>query len=292
MTSACATSGPQAVQKESPSRPTTPSVSELLDAQLEAIASGDAEAASAAFADNALFSGPDADEVGTDAAAQRLAIKRFKALHTDDFTPSAPQILIGGEDMPTIRWAAYRFGSKGVLWSVTTLLSGPAPWKILAQSWDRAEEDQAVISMAGRSELPDIGRFADSLTPPDPQLVSWIDEKRARPTDLALERPLRGDTFGLGSAGEYVQSDEALLVIQEQQRRLYESGTIQIDPMAGAGRVLRISPDKRAGVALYHTGVMVETPQGQVTLPMRALSYFLLSSQGPRLIGGHFMATP
>jgi len=270
----------------------SPRVTELLDAQLAAISRGDITDAADLFASEALFSGPEADEVATDAAARALAITRFKVLHAAGFSPTTPLQLVGGEELPTVRWAAYRFGSKGALWSVTTLLSGPAPWKIIAQSWDKAEEDHAVLSMAERGELPPIGRFDDSLIPPDDTLVTWIDQRRARPTQLSLQGPLRGDTFGLGSAGEYVQSDEALMVIQAQQRRLYEAGAIQIDPMAGAGRLLRMSPDKAAGVALYHTGVIVETPQGPVTVPMRALSYFLLQSRGPRLIGGHFMATP
>lgn len=268
------------------------SVSDLLNAQLQAVTAGDIERASADFAAHSVFSGPELDEVATDAEAKALATRRFKKLHAEGFKPSKPLMLIGGEDTDTVRWAGLRFGSKGQLWTVTTLLTGPAPWQIVAQSWDRPEDDQLIIEKAHKGALSKVGGFQDSLIPNDVGLVTWIDARRSRPTEMQIEGPLRGDTFGIGSAGEYVQSDEALLLIQARQRALYDAGHLAIDPLDGAGRVLRLTPDRAAGVALYHTGIIVETPQGEVTLPMRALAYFLLQSQGPRLIGGHFMATP
>ena len=292
--SACATGGAERVEVKARGAEVTeaPSPSEVLDAQLDAIKAGDIDAASAPFAKGAIFSGPGVDEVASDHEAKALAAKRFSALAEAGFSPSKPLVLLGGEDLPGVRWAVYRFGSKGEPWVVTTLMSGPEPWTILAQSWDRPDDDQLIISKALSGELPQVGAFPDSIVPTDPALEAWIDAKRAMPTRVNIRAPLRGDTFGVRSAGEFMQSDEALLITQANEQRHYEAGHIRIDPLDGAGRLLRMTPDKRAGVALYHTGVIVETPQGEVTLPMRALSYFLLQSTGPRLIGGHFMATP
>ncbi|MGB0590186.1 MAG: hypothetical protein ACPGU1_10945 [Myxococcota bacterium] len=282
-----------ATSPETPQSEEHPSVAALLDGQIAAIASGDTHAATRMFADEALFAGPDVDEVGLDEGAKRVAGKRFKRMTSEGFEVQKPPArTIGGEEFEAVRWSVDRFAVNGQYWAVSTLFSGPPPWQIVAQSWDRPIDDQRVISKAQRGEMSPIGNFEDSLIPANDVIIRWIDTKRRRPTDVAIEPPLRGDTFGLGSAGEYVQSDEALLVMQEQQRKLLELGLLEIDPMEGAGRLLRMSRDRAAGVALYHVGIMFETPEGPVTLPMRAISYFLLQPHGPRLVGGHFMATP
>jgi hypothetical protein len=271
---------------------THPSVTQVLDDQLAAIAAGEITSATRIFAPKSLFSGPDVDEVGLDGDAARVAAARFQRLAADGFSISAPHRTLGGRDLRTVRWAVYRFDVRGQPWAISTLLSGPGPWTIVAQTWDRPEDDQTLISKAQAEGMATIGRFEDSLNPTHNLIITWIDTKRARPTDVDVRPPLRSDTFGVGSAGEYAQSDEALLMTQERQRELLEAGHIRVDPMPGAGRLLRMSPDHAAGAALYHVGLVLETPQGPVTLPMRAVSYFLLQPHGPRLVGGHFMATP
>lgn len=270
-----------------------PSVTEVLDGQLAAIAAGDIAAATGLFAKETLFSGPDVDEVGLDDEARRVAASRFQRMFEGGFSLERATVrTVGGEDLSTVRWAVDRFGANGQGWTVSTLLSGPPPWRVVAQTWDRPEDDQTMISKAQTEGMPAIGGFEDSFKPANDVIIAWIDEKRARPTDVGIQPPLRGDTFGLGSAGEYAQSDEALLLTQRRQRELLEAGRIHVDPMPGAGRILRMSADQAAGAALYHVGLVLETPKGPVTLPMRAVSYFLLQPHGPRLVGGHFMATP
>ena len=275
-----------------------PGIAELLDAQMRAIGTGAIKEATEDFSPQALFVGPGVDEQGVDSEARIKAQERFSALYAQGFSPTPPKRLIGGEDLASVRWSVDRFASKGQMWAVTTLFEGPAPWRILAQSWDMPDEDRTIIQLAFEAKMPPIGRFPDDITETDSETLSWVKAHISMTAQSSLtmpmniKPPLRGDSFSLGSAAEYAQSDEAILYGRSKMRPMIESGQYRFAPIKGAGSILRMSKDQKAGAILSHTGYILEGPRGDFELPMKGVGYFIQSAHGPRMIGGHLLATP
>ncbi len=291
---------PQHLPEASVEKPRSPDlgVGAVLDAQLRAIQEGQSERACSFFADKALFVGPGVDEQGTDQVARTRAKERFSALHAEAFTPTPPRRLIGGHDLASTRWAVDRFASQGQPWVVTTLFEGPGPWTIIAQSWDTPDEDAHVMHLAAEGHMPRLGGFPDDLAKTDPDTMAWVaaqitmNAERSLDFPMNFHPPLRGDSFSVGSAAEFSQSDEAILYAKGQVRPMIESGQLRYGPLEGAGSILRMSSDQKAGAILRHTRYILEGPKGDFELPMKTIGFFIQSAHGPRFVGAHLMATP
>ena len=127
---ACATQGAH-VSKEDTQANYIQSVSDLLNAQLKAV-TGRLSAPARTSRSTASLVDP-ASTKSRPMPRRKRSPRVASKNSTQGFKPSKPLTLIG-EDTDTVRWAGLRFGSKGQLWTVTTLLTGPAPWQIVAQS--------------------------------------------------------------------------------------------------------------------------------------------------------------
>jgi hypothetical protein len=263
----------------------------LLDAQFAAIVAGDADGAARAFSARAVLSGPAVGQVVTDGQVPGQAAGLFTELARQGFDPRHPHRVIGGKDQATVRWAVDRFGAVGAAWVVTTLMSRGRGWTITGQTWDVAEADEAILTRARAGTLPVPPAIADGGDVQTPAaLNAWVEMLSRNPTDLIVAAPMRGDTFTLGTAGEYAQSDEAYLTTMAQTREAIAAGRMRFERMDG--QVVRLTADGAAGVGVFQMAVTVASEAGPSTLPMRATVYFLNLPAGPRFVGGHFMATP
>ncbi len=287
---------PDAAVAHAPDK-TAPSAAALvIDAQFDAIRRGDMDAATSVFAERMIFNGPERDLVATDRLAALTATYFFAECVSNDsgpndFPPKDRLRLDGGQDIEGVQWVVERFGYRGKLWVVASLLVDSDGWRILAQSWDVAEPDEVILALARSGRLaPETLSKAQQDPPEDPQVSAWLDQLTSDPTKLTLPPPRRHDSFSVGTAGEYGQSDEALLAIMAGHVEAIEAGQLSIRPMPG--RVERSAPDGRAGAAVYHFALTLHRPEGDATIPVRSTIFYIATPTGPRLVGAHYMATP
>ena len=270
--------------------PLLASFASVLDAQLKALEAGDVDAAVKDYAANAVFSGPMLDQVGADADAPALAADVLRFMVDLSGPPRVLERHEGGLDLATVRWAVVRAKVAKEIWLISTLFTYEDGWRIAAQSWDRTEPDAVLLRMSLQSELPEIG----ALEAPGPiksaALTAWLDMLAQRPTENRFSEPLRMDSFAIGTAGEYIHGDSAHLETLRAYDEALASGRLIFEGLPG--RLARFSRDGSHGVAVFHTAMILNTPEGQAALPMRATIYFLREGQGFRLLGAHFMATP